>query len=686
MDNVEATTLRIRNADISRNTRTDDRITTETDTRLVSNTTFSNRTVTQTRWVDPLAQSFEVADSNGVFITKCDIYFQSKSTNNLPVTLQVRTMNTGLPTQTILPFGEVVLNPDQVSISDDASIPTTFTFPSPVYLETSNSYSVVLLSASDEYNVWISRMTETDISTLSRPEAEKIIVSQQPLLGSLFKSQNGSTWDPSQLEDLKLTIYRANFVTDAGSVRFYNPNLDIGNDQVVSLRSNPIQMYSKSSFIGIGTSISSSDQQNLSSGVKITQKNNSNFSSKLVKVLGGISTGTTGTLVITNPGTGYTTTVFSNVDLISISGFGRGAKVNLTVNNGVAIAATVSIGGTGYAVGDILSVASTNTGNLGKNLILSIPNTAGIITSVNSLIVNNIQGKINDTDSTKYLQYEGSSGIATISNSSITSIVEITDGLRFKVNHNNHGMYSSQNKVILSGIEPDLAPLKLATSYSNTSTADISFTSSVGIFTSFENILVSAGNTGYILIKNEIVSYTGINTSSNTLTGIIRGTIPESYDANQLVFKYELNGVSLKRINKTHTISGSYNIDLDEYSIELDQSTEGLDRSTGNVHGFSELFFNETKSGGTYEAFSPVVGSTKGPKASQNIQFNIIRPNIQTLLPQTTEISSKIRTFSGTSADGTEISFVDQGYQDISLNSNIDGSSTIDYQSLSRNK
>ena len=78
-------------------------------------------------------------------------------------------------------------------------------------------------------------MTETDISTLSRPEAEKIIVSQQPLLGSLFKSQNGSTWDPSQLEDLKLTIYRANFVTDAGSVRFYNPNLDIGNDQENSL-------------------------------------------------------------------------------------------------------------------------------------------------------------------------------------------------------------------------------------------------------------------------------------------------------------------------------------------------------------------------------------------------------------------------------------------------------------------
>jgi hypothetical protein len=54
-------------------------------------------------------------------------------------------------------------------------------------------------------------MGEEDVSTVNKIESEKIIVSQQPLLGSLFKSQNGATWDPSQLEDLKLTIYRANF-------------------------------------------------------------------------------------------------------------------------------------------------------------------------------------------------------------------------------------------------------------------------------------------------------------------------------------------------------------------------------------------------------------------------------------------------------------------------------------------
>ena len=54
-------------------------------------------------------------------------------------------------------------------------------------------------------------MGEEDVTTVNKPDSEKIIVSQQPLLGSLFKSQNGATWDPSQFEDLKFTLYRAEF-------------------------------------------------------------------------------------------------------------------------------------------------------------------------------------------------------------------------------------------------------------------------------------------------------------------------------------------------------------------------------------------------------------------------------------------------------------------------------------------
>jgi hypothetical protein len=675
LNNVEDATLRIRNADISREVRTDTRTLSEQNTTLQANTSFSNRTTTQTRWVDPLAQSFEVPDANGVFLTKCEIFFKTKDTSGLPVTLQVRTMQTGLPTQTILPFGEVVLEPEEVNLSEDASVPTTFTFPSPVYLETGNAYCVVLLSASNQYTVWISRMGEEDISTVNLAESEKILVSQQPLLGSLFKSQNGATWDPSQLEDLKLKLYRANFYQGETTVRFYNPDLDIGNNQIVSLRPNPLDCISRSSLVGIAKSLTSSEVSNLTPGVTILQSSNNNFSGKLKSVVGAIGIGST--LSITSVGSGFTSSsiTYSNVDLVALSGRGVGGKVNLTVSGGVAVAATVSIGGTGYAYGDALSIDYTKTDGFGKNLILTIPNNVGVISSFNSLLIENIQGSIIQ-DSTSQLIYVGTSGTTVLSGATVTYNNNISDGLHFKVKHNNHGMYSLNDYVTLSGLESDLKPQKLNSSYNSSATSNITL-SAVGIFTSFENLPVSALNPGYILIGDEIIRYTGVTTSTNSLTGVTRGidsTIPASYSTSQQVFKYELNGISLRRINRTHNLSetdhSKYPTDLDYYYVKLGISTNGTDRSAGNLNGFPELYFNQNKSCGSYDPLQ-LTSSNRTPKATQNISFNVVRPNIQTLTPQSTGISAKIRTFSGGSPDNNSINaFVDQGFETISLTSN----------------
>jgi hypothetical protein len=665
LDNVEDSTLRIRNANIERNIKTSSRTVSETETRVVADTTFSDRSTKQRRWVDPLAQSFEVTDPNGLFLTKCDVYFRTKDLNNIPITLQIRTIQTGLPTQTILPFGEVILDSNKVNISDDASIPTTFTFTSPVFLETGNSYAIVLMSPSDSYNVWISRMGEIDISTVSKPDSDKIIISQQPTLGSLYKSQNGATWDPSQLEDLKFTLYRAEFTTSPASVRFYNPSLDIGNNQIITLRANAINAYSKSSLIGLGKSLAPADITSLPVGAAITQKNNSYFSGNLRSLVGAVGIGST--LIITNAGFGYTTSAtYSNVNVSSLTGFGQGAKVNLTISNGVAVAATISSGGYGYAIGDSLTVNADQTGNFGKNLIISIPNTSGIITSFNSIIVDNIQGSLSSNVSDYIISNQ-----IVINNANTILLQDITDGLHFKVNHKNHGMYGTNNYVQLSGIESDVPPQKLTSDYASTSNADINV-NSVGIFTSFENYPVSANHLGYIKIGNEIISYTGCGTS--TITGITRGATPGNYKSNELIFKYEFNGVSLKRINKTHLLSdvdlAKYPIELDSYHIKINTSLDGDDRSGDSVNYGPKLFFNNTKSGGSYQYITPQVNSQNGAKATQNIAFNIIKPNIQTLLPETTAIDAKVRTFSGTSVDGNEISFVDQGYETISLNSN----------------
>ena len=704
IDNVENLTLRIRNAEIERNIRTDSQTLTETEVRLVAATSTTNRSIVtrtpppppppppnrggggrQTRFVDPLAQTFEVVENNGVFITKCDIYFRSKDSTGIPITLQLRTSELGLPTQEILPFGEVILDPDSVSVSDDASIPTTFTFPSPVFLEGSgNQYAIVLISNSDSYNVWISRMTEVDITTQNKPESERIIVSQQPTLGSLFKSQNGATWEPSQLEDLKFNLYRAEFVTNEAIIKLYNPNLGIGNRQIASLRSNPVNAYSQKILVGLAQSISQFDITNLKPGTTLYQTNYPEFSGNLLSIVGSVGIGST--LSITNSGAGYTANAsYSNIPLTTLSGRGFGAKVNLTIQNNIAVAATVSIGGTGYAIGDTLTVDKQYTGNFGKNLILSIPNITGIITAFNAFVIDNVQDKINSSGVLNEMIYVNPlGGISTITNGFVTYAETISDGLHLKVNHNNHGMYSDLNYVTLHNIESDTPPQTLVVDFNQSSTSPLQV-SSVGIFTSFENIGVSSDNPGYVKINNEIIRYTGVQTSTNSLTGIERGidrVDPISpmptflslgfHPTGSQVFKYEFNGVSLRRINRTHSFfdvdRNKYPIEIDSYHVKIKMDENGKDREFGTPR----LFFNQTKTGGTYDVTLSSTGTNtvSGPKATQNILYNVLRPNIQIMAPETTSVDAKIKTITGSSIDGNETSFVENPFVPISLNSN----------------
>ena len=172
-------------------------------------------------WYDPLAQSFLVDDSSGVFVTSCDIFFQSKDDNNVPMVFQLRTMSNGVPTSYILPFSEIVVKPEQITTSGDGSVATNIKFKAPVFLEGNKEYVMALASNSTKYAVFVSRVGETDILTQS-------FISNQPYLGSLFKSQNASTWEPSQWEDLKFTLYRADFL-ESGSVELYSPRLGRGN-------------------------------------------------------------------------------------------------------------------------------------------------------------------------------------------------------------------------------------------------------------------------------------------------------------------------------------------------------------------------------------------------------------------------------------------------------------------------
>ena len=190
-------------------------IQTKQETILTTRSIQNQRVTTRTGYrYDPVAQSFfieDIAYPQGFHISSVDVYFRSKS-QTVPVTLQIRRNVNGYPeSDPTIPFAEVVLRPEQVNTSANASVATNFVLPGAIHL-TPGEYSIVILANSQDYEVFVAEMGQTVIGGTTR-------VDKQPYIGSLFKSQNASTWDAVQNQDLKFKIWRAQFVT-SGSAEF----------------------------------------------------------------------------------------------------------------------------------------------------------------------------------------------------------------------------------------------------------------------------------------------------------------------------------------------------------------------------------------------------------------------------------------------------------------------------------
>ena len=126
------------------------------------------------------------------------------------------------------------------------------------------------------------------------------------------------------------------------------------------------------------------------------------------------------------------------------------------------------------------------------------------------------------------------------------------------------------------------------------------------------------------------------------------------HSVGDVVRKYELNGVSLTRINRSHDMPTASNLssrrDMDTYHLQVT-------RPTAKNSGDDLLNFT-----------SDLTAGGDNIRASQNVQFDTVIPYVNSVVPDGTSISSNLRTVSGTSAGGSESSFIDQGFEDVSLN------------------
>ena len=220
----------------------------------------------------------------------------------------------------------------------------------------------------------------------------------------------------------------------------------------------------------------------------------------------------------------------------------------------------------------------------------------------------------------------------------------------FIVDFPSHGMQADTNICDIQGVLPDTNGTQLTLPI-DTSTNVISVVDASS-FSTFEGITTTSG---YAFVGGEIIEY--VDNGDGTLGITSRGvdnTLVNIHDQGDIIYKYELSGVSLRRINTVHPLP--INSVLGN-TRGINTLPLAFDRGT-RPSGVNQINFNQEQQAGG--------NSTRG---SQNFQYISTFPSISLLTPgATTQIESTLRSVSGTSAGGNEISFIDQGFEPVTLN------------------
>jgi hypothetical protein len=371
---------------------------------------------------DPLAQTFfvdQIENPNGMFITKARIFVSSKD-SSVPLQIQIRPVENGIPTTRIVPGAVKFLDPSQITIAtnsvsnpndgtspaetieDVQAYPTEVEFDEPIFLTSGEEYAIVLLAESVEYNVYVAQTYEFVFGS----DEDK--VSRQPSLGSLFLSQNGFTWTPDQTKDLMFELDRAEFSASGDLI------LDNAPLPKVTLGSDPIETTQGSSL------------------VKVYHEGHGFISGDIVRLSG-----------VVNPIGGLSETLF-NTTLSVVNPQWDGYSIDIDTDN--------SVSATSSSVGGGLSVVATQQVYYDE-FVPQVQSLTPNKTRITSTLVNPTVSSFGGTRSTAQFNY----------NSSNTNIVFLND---YNKNLSPSVVASSENA---SGVETMKFTLSLTTEDSKVS-------------------------------------------------------------------------------------------------------------------------------------------------------------------------------------------------------------------------
>ena len=168
---------------------------------------------------EPIAQSFALEHDQ--FIIGVSLFFHSVDLNGGNVWVELRQMENGFPTSTVLTHKE--LPPSKINVTEDpengvsaiASTAETFVeFDFPVFVKGDTFYAIVIGGATPDTRIWVMRIGG-QLADIPGKIAES-----QVSFGSSFRSQNGTSWLAEQWEDLKYTVWGARFTEKTMNLEF----------------------------------------------------------------------------------------------------------------------------------------------------------------------------------------------------------------------------------------------------------------------------------------------------------------------------------------------------------------------------------------------------------------------------------------------------------------------------------
>lgn len=168
----------------------------------------NNRTGGRTEFTDPVSQTFSLTE--GRYVTGINLKFCAAGNRGKSVFVELRTVENGTPTGTILAQSIV----DMTSVVLNAW--TTCRLKAPVWINGNTSYAWVVKTDDAVHAVAVAKLGDADIVTGKR------IAGQPYTVGVFLSSSNAQTWTPQQDIDLTMQILGAVFAPTTKTFNFGN--------------------------------------------------------------------------------------------------------------------------------------------------------------------------------------------------------------------------------------------------------------------------------------------------------------------------------------------------------------------------------------------------------------------------------------------------------------------------------